>query len=148
MTRPHSVLAMLLAAAMVLVNGIGLAHSLRLEIAGPHGVVWSRPIAAGEPFEVAFVHSQERTPFDQHYIARRAGLIEQDSVRFGSYGAGMPMTAVVISDSSFVAAVERRLTAVRMLSSHAARLRLRYRGRELRIDQWFDDYEPFEIRIR
>jgi hypothetical protein len=129
-------------------SSAGLTRSARLEIAGNDLVVWSAPIRAGERFDLSFIHSQERTLFVQRYIAGPDGSVEQDEVMFGSYGAGMPLEPVARSGDRFTARVQRRLAAVPMLSSRAAQLRLRYRGRDVAIDQWFDDFEPFEIRIR
>ena len=137
----------ILVATTVLADVAG-SGDRRLEIAGSGRVVWSAPIRAGERFDVSFIHSQERTPFVQHYVAGSDGGVEQDGVSFGSYGAGMPLEPAVRGENRFTAQVRRRLAAVPMLSSHAARLRLRYRDRDVAIDQWFDDFDPFEIRIR
>lgn len=133
---------------MAVLSLAGLTRSARLEIVGRDHVVWSAPIRDGERFDVSFIHSQEQTRFVQHYVAKSDGSVAQDGVSFGSYGAGMPLGRVVRTGELFTAHVQRRLVAVPMLSSHAARLRLRYRDRDVAIDQWFDDFDPFEIRIR
>jgi hypothetical protein len=134
--------------ATTLLADVAGSRERRLEIAGSGRVVWSSPIRAGERFDVSFIHSQERTLFVQRYVAGADGTVEQDEVQFGSYGAGMPLEPVARGGDRFTARVQRRLAVVPMLSSRAAQLRLRYRGNDVAIDQWFDDFEPFEIRIR
>lgn len=126
----------------------GLAPSQRLEIVADGRVLWSAAAPAGQRFDVRFEHSQEHTPFIQHYIAGVAGVIEQDRVSFGSYGAGMPLEPALLDDHLLTARVHRQLRGVRMLASRAAHLRVVYRDAEVVIDQWLDDYEPFELRLR
>ena len=127
---------------------VGLTPSRRLEIVAGGRVLWSAAAAEGQRFDLRFEHSQERTPFIQHYVVGVAGVIEQDSVSFGSYGAGMPLEPAVLDDHLLTARVRRRLRNVRMLASRSAHLRIVFRDTEVAIDQWLDDYEPFELRLR
>jgi len=126
----------------------GWTPSRRLEIVARDRVLWSAAASEGQRFDLRFEHSQERTPFIQHYRVGAAGVIEQDSVSFGSYGAGMPLEPVVLDGHLLTAQVRRRLRSVRMLSSRPAHVRIVFRGVEVAIDQWLDDYEPFELRLR
>lgn len=120
----------------------------RLEIAGAQGAVWAYRIAPGQPFDVTFVHSQERTRWTQHYVAGDDGAIHQTGSTFGSYGAGMPTGPVRRTADGFESHVERRLVSIPMLSSKAAELTLIVEGRRMALDRWFPDFEAFEIRIR
>ena len=126
----------------------GLTPAPRLELVAGGRVLWSAAAAEGQRFDLCFEHSQERTPFVQHYVVGVAGVIEQDSVSFGSYGAGMPLEPAVLNDHLWTARVRRRLPSVRMLASRSAHLRIVFRDAEVAIDQWLDDYEPFELRLR
>ena len=126
----------------------GLTPAPRLELVAGGRVLWSAAAAEGQRFDLSFEHSQERTPFVQHYVVGAAGVIEQDGVSFGSYGAGMPLEPVVLDGHLWTARVRRRLQSVRMLASRSAHVRIVFRDAEVAIDQWLDDYEPFELRLR
>lgn len=128
--------------------GAAPAADLRLEVAGVHGVVWVAPIARGEHFDVAYRHSQERVLWTQHYRAERAGTLWQEGSTFEGYGAGMPLTPVHREAGGFRSGDLRRLRVVPLLSWRGAGLRLVYRGESVSLDRWFDDYAPFDIRVR
>ena len=144
-TRKLTRIAVTCACATALV---GWTPSQRLELVAGGRVLWSAAAAEGQRFDLRFEHSQERTPFIQHYVVGVAGVIEQTSVSFGSYGAGMPLEPAVLDGHLLTARVRRHLRSVSMLASRSAHVRIVFRDAEVVIDQWLDDYEPFELRIR
>ena len=125
---------------------VGKAH--RLEIAEHGRVSWAHAVRAGDTFDVSFVHSQERTRWTQHYRVADGGSLMQTGSTFGSYGAGMPIGSAVRTDDGFTAPLELRLSAIPMLAAASAELTLIVEGRRVALDQWFQDYDAFEIRIR
>lgn len=148
MTDRGALLIACLATAAIAFGASATRGERRLEIAGRRGSVWASPVAPGQPFDVTFVHSQERTRWTQHYVVGRDGAIVQTGSTFGSYGAGMPLGPARLTAEGFVSAVGRRLESIRMLSSTSAGLALLVDGRRVALDRWFQDFEPFEIRIR
>jgi hypothetical protein len=118
-----------------------------LRIATEDRVVWQAAIATGERIDFSFVHSQERTLWTQHYRVGDGGVLWQEGSTFGSYGAGMPTGPTRRSRAGLTEATIRRLGAVHLLNSKRAHLMLHYRGRTIAVDQWFEDYEPFAIRV-
>jgi hypothetical protein len=114
--------------------------------------VWRAPIAAGEPFELAFTHSVERSRWVHHYTAA-PGAVEQRGSTFVAFGAGMPAwgaggEALLLTPDGYYAPAPMRIPILRMLNSRTAGLTLRHRGRLVPIGDLLDDFEAFEIRIR
>jgi hypothetical protein len=145
--RPSLLGALVLLAAAV--AGCNDRPHLQLQIAaGGDRVVWSTPIALGERFHVSFVHSQEKVRWSHHYLAAAGPAIVQDGSTFGSYGAGMPMSPVERRNASFIASGVQHVGSIPMLSWRAAGTELNVHGTNVSLDQWFGDYERFEIRIR
>lgn len=124
---------------------IPAAH--HLEITVRNRIVWRAPVALDERFDLSFVHSQERTLWTQHYRAGADGQLWQEGSTFGSYGAGMPLGRTFRSARGFTVATRRRLGTLRLLNSRSAQLTLFYRGQPLPIGRWFEDYEPFALRV-
>jgi hypothetical protein len=122
------------------------AHRLEFEGAGLG--TWQAPLAEGESFAISFVHSQEKTLWIQHYRAAEDGTIAQTGSTFGSYGAGMPLEATRLTPLGFTVPLNRRFHAIQMRNSRDAQLTLHYRSHRYAIDQWFEPFAPFEIRVR
>jgi hypothetical protein len=133
---------------VMLLVGTPAPSGPRLEVVSHDRVLWSTPVQPGDTFEIAFQHSQERTAWVQHYRVGIDRAIWQDGSTFGSYGAGMPLMAVNRDHGGFHTRQRRRIGELRMLSSTAAGLRMDMNGRTLEVGRWFDDYEPFAIRVR
>jgi hypothetical protein len=123
------------------------ADLTRLQVASRGTVVWAAPIERGERLDVSFIHSQERTLWTQHYRLGDDGALWQQGSTFGSYGAGMPLGRVERTSTGFTDHTTFRVGGVRLLNWKPAHLTLHYRGRAIALDQWFEDYEPFEIRV-
>jgi hypothetical protein len=119
----------------------------QLQIASGGYVAWEGPIERGERIDVSFVHSQERTLWTQHYRVGNDFVLWQDGSTFGSYGAGMPLGRVQRTGAGLTNRTTLRVGVVRLLNWKPARLTLHYRGHTIALDQWFEDYEPFEIRV-
>lgn len=120
---------------------------VQLQIAANQHVLWAAPVSRGELIDVSFVHSQERTLWTQHYRVGEDDVLWQDGSTFGSYGAGMPLGDVQRTRAGFRDHTTLRVDVVRLLNWKPAQLTLHYRGRAIALDQWFEDYEPFEIRV-
>jgi hypothetical protein len=146
--RVRLLAACLIAGSLSLGASTAAGRRLHLEIAGRGGIVWSQAVSPGEPFDVSFLHSQEKVRWTQHYRVGHDGRIGQTGSTFGSYGAGMPMGPAHRAGDGFSAPVDLPLASIPMLGSAAAGITLTIEGRALALDRWFQDFEPFEIRLR
>lgn len=139
-------------AALVTIASVPSAvWELQVVTAGDH-VAWRGPIESGEAFDVAFTHSQEGGRWVQHYVAAGHG-IEQRSSSFASFGAGMPVgstdgSAIRHTPQAFTIAAPARIGDLRMMHSDAAFITLTYRGQQVPLGPFFDEFERFTIRIR
>jgi len=122
----------------------------RLEVVTRDGTVkWAAPVAAGEPFELAYLHSSERCVWTQHYVAGPGRTITQTGSTFPCFGAGMPVAGQATrSKEGFRVAAPRVLDSLDMMNWNGAAIALRYRDRSTPFRQWFSDYDTFSVRIR
>jgi hypothetical protein len=56
-------------------------------------VLWRVPVAAGEVFTFAYIHSIELTPVEGRFAVEADGWLRLVETRFPSYGAGLPAQA-------------------------------------------------------
>lgn len=140
------------AAALVAVLSGCSGHGELQVVGAADRVAWRGPIEPGETFDVAFTHSQEGGRWVQHYVASDRG-IEQRSSSFPSFGAGMPVesadgSAIGHTPQAYTVAAPARIGDLPMMNSDAAAITLTYRGHQVSLGVFFDDFERFTIRIR
>lgn len=56
-------------------------------------VLWRLPVAAGEVFTFAYIHSIELTPVEGRFAVEADGWLRLVETRFPSHGAGLPAQA-------------------------------------------------------
>jgi hypothetical protein len=152
--------------------------ALRLDVTLVDGrVVWSRPAAAGERFDIVFTHSSERCRWVQHYVIVAAGALQQTGSAFPCFGPGMPSQpapAARVNPSAaadaapdpaagaaagaagffgrsrdgYEAAAPLRLDTIRMMNWRPSAITIRHAGREWPIGEAMDDYAAFTVAVR
>jgi len=137
---------LLLASTMAII-GDGAAR--RLELLDEQGRrVWVEPLAAGESFDVSFVHSSERCRWTQHY-REHARRIEQTASTFPCYGAGMPTDRPTeTTTAGFTVATAQDLGELVMWHSRGADITIAYRAAAHRVADHLNDGERFVLRVR
>lgn len=128
---------------------VGDGEARRLELLNERGRrVWVAPIAAGESFDVSFIHSSERCRWTQHY-REHARRIEQTASTFPCYGAGMPTDRPTETTSAaFRVAAAQELGELVMRHSRGADITIGHRGAAYRVADHLNDGERFVLRVR
>jgi hypothetical protein len=129
--------------------------ALRLDVTLVDGrVVWSRPAAAGERFDIVFTHSSERCRWVQHYVIVAAGTLQQTGSAFPCFGPGMPSQPAPAagffgrSRDGYEAAAPLQLDTIRMMNWRPSAITIRHAGREWPIGEAMDDYAAFTVAVR
>jgi len=138
-----------LALALTLAGRGDGIHAGRLEIVARGHVFWTSPIQDEEAFEVAYIHSREFSVWVQHFRAEPDGLIRQTGSTFQAFGAGMPLGSApaALGRDGLTVTVDSRLADIRLMNWRLSQIELRYRGQHVAVGQWFEDFEPFQIRL-
>jgi hypothetical protein len=128
---------------------VGDGEARRLELLNERGRrVWVGPLAAGESFDVSFVHSAERCRWTQHY-REHARRIEQTASTFPCYGAGMPTDRPTETTAAgFRVAAVQDLRALVMWHSSVADITIGHRAAVHRVADHLNDGERFVLRVR
>lgn len=148
MTRTTAAAAGLLAFASTTI-AIGDGEARRLELLNAQGRrVWVEPLAAGESFDVSFIHSSEGCRWTQHY-REHARRIEQTASTFPCYGAGMPTDRPTeTTPAGFTVAAVHDLGEIVMRHSRGADITIAHRGAAHRVADHLNDGERFVLRVR
>jgi hypothetical protein len=93
--------------------------TVRVVDAQTRRVLWTRAAAAGQPLELRYTHSVERTPVIEAYRAEPDG-VWFESMRFVSQGAGLPTTGYVREDGAFVLRARRKVGVLLVRVSRVA----------------------------
>lgn len=128
---------------------VGDGEAPRLELLNERGRrVWVEPLAAGESFDVSFIHSSERCRWTQHY-REHVRRIEQTASTFPCYGAGMPTDrpAETTADGFKVAAVQE-IGELVMRHWRDADITIGHRGAAYRVADHLNEGERFVLRVR
>jgi hypothetical protein len=146
------VLAGLLAPMLAAGASVGTVRHLEL-VSAAGRVTWMGPIAAGEAFDLRFVHSHERCLWTQHYRTGDDGAIEQTGSTFPCFGAGMPAgstdgSPVVRTRDGYLVAAPARIGELQMINSKDAEITLLWRNQQVPISHLFDDFQRFSMRVR
>lgn len=87
----------LAAVCLVAAAGVGLLlHPARcIEVSNRRTgeVLWRLPVAAGDVFTFAYIHSIELTPVEGRFTVEADGWLRLVDTRFPSHGAGLPAQA-------------------------------------------------------
>ena len=137
-------------ALISLAMGTGGSHKThRLEVVSDGRAVWSGPIGEGEAFSLTYTHSRELSRWVQHYAAQ-GGNLRQAGSAFAAYGAGMPLGQAPAARTAegFSVPQNQVLDELRMMNWRGASIELLYRGQELNVSSWFDDFDSFSVRVR
>lgn len=86
-------------------------------------MLWTLAAPAGEPLELRYTHSVERTPVIEVYRAEPDGMWFE-SMRFSSQGAGLPTEGYAREGDAFVLRARRKVGALVVRVSAVAGHRL------------------------
>lgn len=96
---------------------------------GPQGVLWARPLRGPVEVRLQYVHSVERTPILEVYVAE-PGSLRFTRMEFVSQGAGLPSSGYVREGGRFVLRDERVLSTLPVRVSRLTMPRVVIGGRE------------------
>jgi hypothetical protein len=123
-------------AGLIAVAGICIlfhpARSLDVSSRRTGKVLWRVPVATGEVFTFAYIHSIELTPVEGRFAVEADGWLRLVETRFPSYGAGLPAQVTGrAADGWMVAASGERMPEFSFYMEPINRARLRVGERTL-----------------
>lgn len=122
--------------------------SLVLAVTGSH-YSQALPVKVGEEWQIVFIHSVERTPWEEYYRVEDGGNLLYKT-RFQSLGWGYPYA---VSDGEFHAMkdcfellMERRYPVIKLIVAPEALPVLIHREKKYNLCELYGDREMVEIR--
>ena len=150
--RRPAVAAVFAAASIVAVTFLSSESCLIAEYNGSRLFAW--PIAAGDEFEVTFIHSLNKSPITDVIEWSGRDMIVRKSV-FKTFGAGVPVPSdgigaeLLFADGRYeLVGIDKRMPGFTIMTQEVPDHVIRLGGREARLLELAGPGKPVDIKVR
>lgn len=126
--------------------------SLTLYVQGQENKVIyvSTPVVEGDRLTLSWIHSVEKTPWEETYIVLKDGVMLLEETVFHSFGAGVPHEkgTMTVEDGQIVArGMNDQVDALKWIHSHSVHFQLNINGERVFTGADLPHHEKIEIVI-